>query len=73
MVEGDGLENRCAVLPRRGFESHPLRQTNKERAVRHSGSFFLHLHATCILCHPAHQAPISPFDRYERVRKLISE
>ena len=26
MVEGDGLENRCAVAPYRGFESHSLRQ-----------------------------------------------
>ncbi len=25
MVEGGGLESRCAVLPYRGFESHPLR------------------------------------------------
>ena len=31
MVESDGLENRCRLTGDRGFESHPLRQLEKER------------------------------------------
>ena len=34
MVECAGFEIRCTVLPYRGFESHPLRQTNGPAAAR---------------------------------------